>query len=250
MEGPETLKTVEFLQEELRGEMIRKLIFCNGKYIENLPFNYKNFDNFLPAKVVEISCKGKFIYIILENKDEKYIIFNSLMLSGNWSKEYKEENSHCFIEIDNGDTLWYEDKRGFGTFYFTNEIVELEEKLFNLGPDVLSHSFKLWDFKKMCKKYKNRNITTFLIDQNIICGIGNYLKSEILFYSKISPLRKIGSLEEKEIELLFEGLRIVPRLFYNSVVLKPEYKIYLNKKATKTKTADCRITYWNPKIQL
>lgn len=250
MEGPETLKIVEFLQEELTGKIIRKLIFCNGKYIENLPFNYNNFDNFLPAKVIEINCKGKFVYIILEKDDEKYIIFHSLMLSGNWSKEYKEEISHCFIEINNEETLWYEDNRGFGTFYFTNDIEELEEKLINLGPDVLSHSFKLWDFKKTCKKYKNRNITTFLIDQNIICGIGNYLKSEILFYAKISPLRKIGSLEEKEIDLLFEALRIVPRIFYNSSDIKTEYKIYLNKKATKTKTTDCRITYWNPKIQL
>ena len=41
-----------------------------------------------------------------------------------------------------------------------------------------------------------------LTDQEIISGCGNYIKSEALYYVKISPLRKVSTLTQKEIELL------------------------------------------------
>ena len=124
--------------------------------------------------------------------------------------------------------------------------------------------FKLDKFKALVKKYNNRNITAFLMDQQVISGCGNYIKAEVLYYAKISPCRKTGNLKDNETELLYEALRIIPRLSYNNQGLtlrdytdedgnKGTYtknlKIYGNKKAKKTKTADGRTTYWDPKYQ-
>ena len=166
--------------------------------------------------------------------------------------------------IENKKTLWFRDTRGFGTFYFTNNKQELENKLCKIGPDIMQREFKLDIFKSLIKQYSNRNITSFLMDQEVISGCGNYIKAEVLYYAKISPCRKIGNLKEKEIELLYEGLRIIPRLSYNNKGLTlydyadeecnegihtAKLKIYGNKNAKKTKTADGRTTYWDPNHQ-
>jgi formamidopyrimidine-DNA glycosylase len=186
------------------------------------------------------------------------------MLTGRWQHDY-DDYCKCFIELENGKTIWFRDTRGFGTFYFTDKKEEFENKLHTLGPDIMGKEFKLSLFNKLIKQYSNRNITSFLMDQEVISGCGNYIKAEVLYHSKISPLRKVGNLKEKEIELLHESLRIIPRLSYNNNGLslrdytdgngkKGQYiaslKIYGSKTATKTKTPDGRTTYWDPNHQI
>jgi len=133
-----------------------------------------------------------------------------------------------------------------------------------LGPDILTDSFTLPKWRTLCASHGNKNITAFMMDQNIICGCGNYIKAEALHYSKISPLRKVKSLSDGEIEKLYEALRVIPRIAYNNKGLSLrdytdhngnkgfhefQLSIYGKKQATKTKTADGRTTYWDPKIQ-
>ena len=102
------------------------------------------------------------------------------------------------------------------------------------------------------------------MNQKIISGCGNYIKAEALYYAKISPLRKIGSLTQSESDKLFEALRIIPRIAYNYKGLsikdytdqygekgtyENELKIYGRKDAKRTKTSDGRITHWDPTVQ-
>ena len=257
-EGPECRITVDFLNKNLQSNIINKWIFCGGKYTDEYPSGYKIFDKFLPATVVEINCKGKFIYFTLKNNNKYMYVLHSLMLTGNWQNQY-DNNSKCFIELENNETIWYSDPRGFGTFSFTEKFTDIEDKLNKLGPDIMSPQFTLHEFKKIIKLHSNLNITAFLMKQEIISGCGNYIKAEVLFYSKISPLRKISSLKSSEVELLFEGLVIIPRLSYNNRLLALEsetdelnfrnLKVYGNNNVTKTKTADGRITYWDSSVQ-
>ena len=44
------------------------------------------------------------------------------------------------------------------------------------------------------------------MNQSYLSGIGNYLKSEILYQSKISPYRKLESLNENDIEILYKNI--------------------------------------------
>ncbi len=81
----------------------------------------------------------------------------------------------------------------------------------------------------------------------------------MLYYAKISPLRKVKSLTLEESEKLYEGLRIISRLDYNygGLSLKnfsvngvkgnfQDYlKVYKNPRAILIKTVDGRGTWWN-----
>tara|TARA_A100001011_G_C14318317_1_gene849078 strand:- start:4174 stop:4971 length:798 start_codon:yes stop_codon:yes gene_type:complete len=262
-EGPEVRLTIDFLQKNLENKIIKQWTFCGGKYTDEYPVGYSEFDKFLPAKILNILCKGKFIYFTLYNNttNEYFYILHSLMLTGRW-QNYYDDHCKCFIELYNDKTIWFRDTRSFATFSFTNNLNILQTKLDKLGPDIMTKYFTLVYFKNIISKHPNRNITSFLMDQNLLSGVGNYIKAEVLFYSKLSPLRKLKEINEEEIELLYEGLIIIPRISYNfqGVTLKDfadengnysknKLKIYGHKNAKKTKTPDGRTTYWDPSVQ-
>ena len=56
---------------------------------------------------------------------------------------------------------------------------------------------------------KKLPIKTLLLDQSIICGIGNIYDDEILFMSKIHPLRKGCTISIEECDTIIKNTRIV-----------------------------------------
>ena len=66
-------------------------------------------------------------------------------------------------------------------------------------------------FKIQIKKKNNLDkcIGLVMINQKIISGIGNYLRADILYLSKINPFRKIRKLNNDEIEILFNNCKIL-----------------------------------------
>lgn len=263
-EAAETRLTVDFLNRSLQNRKITEWVFTGGGYTDESPEGYDEFDAALPLTVLEVDCKGKFIYFTLIDDDEnEYYIFHSLRMTGRWQKIH-DEYCKWFVEIDNGQTLWFRDPRSFATVKFSTSREELDEKLDSLGPDIMKPEFTLPLFKSLAKKYAARNICSFLMDQSVISGCGNYIKAESLYDAKISPLRKIGNLSENEVEILYQALTVIPRISYNkSGVSLRDYadengrkgsyegflKVYGNVLATRTKTSDGRNTYWFPDIQ-
>lgn len=263
-EGPEVRLTVDFLNRSLKNNKITEWIFSGGRYTEEYPEGYEDFDNALPLTVDEVSCKGKFIYFTLFDEDgNKYFILHSLMMTGRWQNDH-DEYCKWFVEVDTGKTLWFRDTRSFATVKFTSNEDILKEKLDNLGPDIMRPEFKLPEFKKIANNYPTRNICSFLMDQSVISGCGNYIKAEVLYDAKISPMRKVNSLSDNELDLIYQALCVIPRVSYNNKGLslrdytdengkdgfqERQLKIYGKKWAKATKTPDGRTTYWNPDHQ-
>lgn len=75
------------------------------------------------------------------------------------------------------------------------------------GPEPLANDFTLKKIKDILKKYPNRRIKQLLMDQSIIAGIGNIYSDEICFYAKTAPVKQVGKLTNKQIELIFEGIK-------------------------------------------
>lgn len=244
-EGPEVKITTEFLAEKLENAVITDWSIL----INYNPNNYEYFLNNLPLLVNSIECKGKLIHFILSNEDRTFHVLHSLRLSGSW-EEKEDKYCTCFIEYTvNNEThkLFLRDPRKLATFDFLDSDQEAKDILNKLGPDILTNQFTLSVWKKLVSTHSNKNITAFLMDQNIISGCGNYLKSEALYYAKISPMRKIGSLTNDESEKLYEALRVLSRMSYNDSEFK--MSIYKRSFAKSSKTSDGRTTYWDPEVQ-
>lgn len=263
-EAPECRLTTDYLKSKLENKAISNWVFTSGQYEHKLPEGFEQFEDKLPFIVEDVQCKGKFIYFTLFNEDGYFYILHSLRMTGRW-QDYEDEQCRWYIELDTNEKLWFRNPRCLATLTFTCKKDVLQKTLDNLGPDILTDDFKLPEWMKIIEKHKNKNITSFLMDQSIVSGIGNYIKAEVLYYAKISPLRKTGSLSVSEAEKLFEGIRIVSRVSYNKNGLsirdyatstgeKGEYstelKVYGNPKARKLKTSDGRITHWDPNVQV
>jgi len=74
----------------------------------------------------------------------------------------------------------------------------------NLGPDPLRSDFSSQEFLRRLLQHPEKEIGESLLDQQVIAGVGNILRIEILHRSCIHPHRLVGSLsqEEKESPLL------------------------------------------------
>jgi len=80
----------------------------------------------------------------------------------------------------------------------------------NLGPDPLRQDFSSKEFFRRLNQQGSREIGEALLDQQVIAGVGNILRVEILFGARIHPTRKVHSLSDLERKTL---LQWVFRLF-------------------------------------
>jgi len=110
------------------------------------------------------------------------------------------------------------------------------EPIRSLGPDGLSEDFDknkvILNLKSKTIKKTNNLKADALLDQQIVSGIGNKYKSELLFINHIYPFKKVMSMSEEEIDRLVSD---IPR------VLEIGYK---NKGKTRPVIQDEKIS-WN-----
>src|SRR6185503_6542658 len=90
------------------------------------------------------------------------------------------------------------------------EVIEL---LGTLGPDALPYRgrFNRKEFlsRLLSNEHKNETIGAALLNQQIVAGLGNYLRAEILFNCKLNPWRSVREISQRNIDCL---LKTIPRL--------------------------------------
>ena len=212
-EGPEVKNMGQYLNNFFKDNIIKSVKILKGRYInKDPPCGFHYFTEKLPLKSISCRTKGKFIYIMLENN---IYIFNSLGMSGFWTSD-KLKHSNVEFVTKKG-TIYFTDQRNFGTLKFIFTQKELELKLLTIGPDLLNESLNFEDFYKRItlKRNQNKMIAKVLMDQKTISGIGNYLRSEILWHTKMSPFTLVSKLNRNKIKELFEICRKVIWSFYN-----------------------------------
>jgi len=109
------------------------------------------------------------------------------------------------FELDDNTELRYKDTRKFGRMHLIKKD-ELDncKALVNVGLEPFAENLTS-DY--LLEKYKTKKlpIKTVLLDQTIISGLGNIYADEVLYASKIHPLRNALDLNEKECERIIES---------------------------------------------
>lgn len=143
-------------------------------------------------------------------RDGKEVIFEfstnhnvsvHLMLEGRFDITTDKDGIRFrMFSIEFGDSsLVISDPRGWAKMELDPEIPA--------APDALGDEFTMEYFKNKLKEKKTKNIKAFLIDQDIIRGIGNAYVDEILWNAKISPESKAGRIPEEVAEKLFIAIK-------------------------------------------
>jgi endonuclease-8 len=88
--------------------------------------------------------------------------------------------------------------------------------LSRIGPDVLDPdlSREALAERLQSKAFRSRSVGSLYLDQGFVAGLGNYLRSEILFVSGVEPSRRPADLRKREIDRLARAtLRIARRSY-------------------------------------
>ncbi|MDQ6693846.1 MAG: hypothetical protein M3014_05410 [Chloroflexota bacterium] len=83
--------------------------------------------------------------------------------------------------------------------------------LMAIGPDICDVPFDraLFVERLLRPQHLDEEVAVVLLDQSVAAGLGNYLKSDILFECRISPWTHVGDLTAGQIDLLTE---VVPEV--------------------------------------
>lgn len=86
------------------------------------------------------------------------------------------------------------------------------------GIDVLEADPSPRELRQYFRKssFGRRALGGLLLDQSFVAGIGNYLRSEILFEAKLMPDRKLQSLDDKELHALAVATCLMIRRAYQT----------------------------------
>lgn len=249
-EGPEVQITVDWLDKHYSGKTLLSVEILSAKFLKqslNLPLCLK-----------EVIAYGKRIFF---NFGTQFLIF-SLGMTGRFTTT--SLFSVKLIFDFSGTKLYYNDARGFGF-----GIVESDASQWitnNLGNDPLREEIDDWS--QVLYKNRNRQLVVMLLDQKSIAGVGNYLKSEILYAAKLKPDRLVSSLSKDESNLLLECIYDKIRTSYQhgGLTIKDFWSpdgnrgvfpisVYskkhdpLNNIVVRDTFKDNRTTYWVPEIQ-
>ncbi|PAU93879.1 endonuclease VIII [Aliifodinibius salipaludis] len=199
-EGPEIWRTADSLTNALKNRPIEDLYFAFDEL--------KNYEAKLKGQFVEnVEARGKALLTFFDNNK---VMYSHNQLYGKWmvsdSGEQPDTNRSLRVAIHNGEKSAY--------LYSASEIEMLDREEVNqhsyikkLGPDVLHPDTTYEDILRQYQsdEFKNRKLTTLLLDQGFVSGIGNYLRSEIMFYAKVNPRKKLRAYSDQQKASLAEA---------------------------------------------
>lgn len=197
------LPEVETVKETLKRQVVGKVIEDVFVYHSNTivePLVSLFMRQLKGQTILDITRRGKWLVFHLTD----YCLLSHLRMEGKYFIRGKEEERmlHELVKFDftDGSSLRYHDTRKFGKMYLVlKEKVNDSKPFLELGPEPWSEMLTTSYLKGKYSK-KKIPIKTALLDQGIITGIGNIYADEILFLSKISPLRPCSDLTKGELE--------------------------------------------------
>lgn len=200
-EGPEIRIVSEELNSIFQNRICVKIV-SNSVFTDNLFKSDYCFINkiFNVNRICdEIYSIGKKIFFIFQNK----CFISSCLMNGRWLLN-EPERYLFYIQFENLN-LYYSDYSQSSHF----SILSINSSNYiscikDLGPDYFYVVFE--DFKNQIKRRK-LDVQDFLMNQSIFSGVGNYLKSDILFMAKIHPKTSVKDLSDHEIETLFHCIK-------------------------------------------
>lgn len=205
--GPGTLPNLRKVDESIPGKFAKAL---KGQKITGVTRR---------AKLIIIDVAGKFAILVHLKMTGQLIFLSKRELT----KQIKllniekiapvrlpAKSTHVIFEFTDGSKLFYNDFRQFGYLKLvTDKELPHVKELANFGPEPLEDKFTLEVFEGILKRRPKAKLKSFIMDSNMIAGIGNIYSDEIAFYAKVRPTRTLKSLKPREIKLLFKGIKKV-----------------------------------------
>ncbi|MCA1773082.1 MAG: endonuclease VIII [Halomonas sp.] len=192
-EGPEIRRAADRIERQIGGRVIDDVWFAFPELAEQAA-------SLIGMRVLRVDTRGK--AMLIRFADQR-VLYSHNQLYGVW-KLHKEDKlpstrrslrvristeGRCASLFSASDiSLWHEDNLTEHPF------------LSRLGPDLLSQEVTLLQVQQRLslKQFHRRSLGALLLDQGFVAGLGNYLRSEILFFAHCHPKQRPVDLTEQQ----------------------------------------------------
>jgi formamidopyrimidine-DNA glycosylase len=207
-ELPEVETVVRGLQARLAGRRFRDVTLNRADLRTPLPqglkakLEGKRIERVgRRAKYILIHCEGDAVLLAHLGMSGRMVIHEP---DGAWRRQ---KHDHIVFTLDDGAILAFNDARRFGMLDHVAAAKLDEHKLLrHLGLEPLGNEFNGPNLAALLAG-KNTSIKAALLDQRVIAGLGNIYVSESLYWAKLSPRRKAGTVQGARADALAAAIR-------------------------------------------
>ena len=210
-EGPEIKIAADKIAKAIASKPIKEIFFA----FEHL----KPYEEILTRQLITgVDTKGKGMLIRFDNN---LSIYSHNQLYGKWmirnAYDYPDTNRQLRLAIHN--------EHKSALLYSASDIDVLDKNaiaihpfLSRLGLDVLDSNTTIKKVKArlLHKSFHRRRFTSLFLDQRFLAGLGNYLRSEILFVARVHPTLRPLDCSQKQISALAKAAIKVPQQSYQT----------------------------------
>jgi endonuclease-8 len=184
-EGP----SIVILKEEVQSFIGKEIIKVEG----NSKLDIQRLSG---QKIIYFKSWGKHFLICFKNFTVKihFMLFGSYKIN-----DQKDRVPRLRLIFDEGEINFYA---------CSVKILEEDlDELYDWTSDVMNDLWNPKAAKEKLKEVPDMLVCDALLNQNIFAGVGNIIKNEVLFRTRIHPESKIGNLPPKKINELIKEAR-------------------------------------------
>ena len=199
-ELPEVETVKEALNQTVKGQTIKDIELRYEPMVKNMSADEFK-EKLINQTIQEASRRGK--YLVFHFDD--YQLLSHLRMEGKYfyvdSDFELNPHVHVIFTLENGKRLLYQDTRKFGTYHLYDKAIDLETTApFQvLGLEPFATEFTPSYVKEKIQN-KKKPIKSLLLDQTVVCGLGNIYVDEVLYRARLHPLTSSSELTDKDIE--------------------------------------------------
>jgi endonuclease VIII len=262
-EGDSIFRAARVLDRVLKGRIVEK-------FESVLPALMRvNYDTPLAGRTIEsVTARGKHLLMAFSGD---LFLRTHMRMNGSWHIyrpdarwQRPARDMRILVAAENVVAVGF--NIPVAEFLSSREIVRHRE-LGALGPDLLGRSFDEIEARRRIVALPHDTIADVLLNQRVVAGVGNVLKSEILFVAATCPFERVADLTDADIgrilgvarELMAMSVRGRRRQTTRSMDPRAMLWVYgrgglpcrrcgatieFRKSGT-----DARVTYWCPRCQ-
>lgn len=197
------LPEVETTKRGIEGTLTNQQI--TGVWTSGLSLRYPvspTLNQVIGLQIKAVSRRAK--YLLIQLSDDSHLLYHlgmSGMMRLSQQPHQTIKHDHVVLTIEGGVSLVFHDPRRFGCVLHVEGDINQHRLIKKLGPEPFDDGFTA-EYLKQQANGKKTPVKSFIMNNDVVVGVGNIYASEALFLAGIHPHRAADRVSLKRYQLL------------------------------------------------
>ena len=262
-EGDSIFRAAQALDRALRGAVVER-------FESVVPALMRvDYDHPIRGRTIEsVSARGKHILMAFSGN---LILHTHMRMNGSWhiyrpGVRWRRPAREVRLLVATANVVAVGFNVPVAEFLVPRDLPRHRE-LGALGPDLLDPSFDATEARRRIRASMGETIGDVLLNQRVMAGVGNVLKSEILFVAAVHPFTRVGDLADFDVDRMISVARKLMAMNVRGsgrqthASMNPQSKLWVYGRGglpcrkcgtpiqSRKTGVDARLTYWCPRCQ-